>query len=1525
MMKKILLYSFLAISVFSNAQITGKPITSFPNDDIKFIKVYNNFMSRGPIKKDEIKVLMKQFTLMWEEDSISKNKKDDFITLTNKLIKKRQKQYPFFYDYTNSIISFIRSTQSDESYKAWNKGINKMIDNPKISITKAKALAHITTDILNKSVINFTTALTWKAIGTDSYFIYDNELKLRFDNDFDLTCFAKNDSIKIEQTNGVYYFLNNRWKGVNGKVTWERAGYETNKIFANLRRYEINMKKSEYSADSVLFVNSLYLKEPALGRLDEKLLHVLAPEKATYPQFTTYLTEFEIKDIYPSINYTGGFYVKGYNLLGIGVEHHLAHIEFYRKDTLVLEAKSKMFVFKQDGIHSQKAEITLRLDTDSIYHPGLILKYTSKNKTLLLIREKKGKSRTLFYDSYHDIEMDVITMEWDMNVPKIDFGGITQSDKTITFTSVDYFTRQDYENIQLRDEVNPVVAIYRFSKKIDERNFEDQEFGDYMRMSEPAMHRYLLNLAYLGFINYNYETKQVFVKDKTFNFVKASVNKRDYDVIRFLSNTGSGSKISTNKKGLNINASLSLLNHNLKIAGIRYIHLSDSQSVRIYPSEGMITLKKDRDFDFSGKVRAGMFLYIGTNFSFEYDKFKIDMPDISKMKLQVSSNEIGRDGNPIPVTVKTSLENMTGELFIDNMMNKSGVKKYPRYPIFKSKKDAYVYYDAPNISNGVYNKDNFYFQVYPYEMDSLDNIDRNSIKFEGHFVSAGIFPPFDESLKVMRDYSLGFTRYTPPSGYKVYGGKANYKNLIDLSNEGLRGAGDLEYITSISKSDEFKFYPDSMNADVKSFDNKEQIASIEYPQVLGTDVYTHWEPYNDQMFTSKVNKEIKMFKDQAVLHGTTVLGPSGMTGFGKMEFVDAVMTSDLYVYKQNTFDADTADFNLKSLDLSEGFDFKTDNVNAHIDFNERLGEFVANDGNSTIEFPKNQYICFMDKFTWYMDKEELMLSSTEKNLEQQKIDTTGLSPTELEDVELTGSQFISLHPRQDSLNFFAPTANYNRRTAKITANEVKFIRVADATIYPGDGKVIIEKQAKMQTLKEARIRANNTTRYHKFFNCLTTIYGKKDYMASGDYNYIDETKSEQVIHFDVIAVDDSVRTYATGKIGVTEDFTLSPKFAYTGGVRITASKEFLTFFGSAKINHECESLKRYWVNFDGEIDPEDIFIPINAKMKDINDNTIHSSIMMAHDSTGLYSAFLTPHLDYNDQELMSIEGFLHYDKSDGQYKIANKEKLTEFSLPGNFISLHPTICNVYSEGLMNLGVDFGQLKTQIAGNISNNLNKNTFKLDLVMVLDFFFSEKCMQVMAKELEAVATDPTEFGEDKYEKAIADIVGKEKAEKFLTSHSLGSFKKYPEELEKTMVLTELKLNWNVKTRTYLSEGEIGIGNLYKTQVNRLTEGIVEIVKKRSGDKITIYIEPSEGVFYYFSYMRGVLRITSSNKEFNTIMKETKTDDRKMKIKKGEKTFMWYAASPKEAIKFKKKFTEKDEETDDNDEGSEDEGFDE
>jgi len=363
-----------------------------------------------------------------------------------------------------------------------------------------------------------------------------------------------------------------------------------------------------------------------------------------------------------------------------------------------------------------------------------------------------------------------------METPRINFQGITPSDSRIIFESNNYYSDMAFQQLQGNAPHNPLNEIKRFTHYAMRNEFDDLEFADFLGISEPAVHRYLLALSYKGFIQYNFKTGHVKIKPKLDDYILASINKKDYDVMRFISDASDASNEGTNNKGIKRNAFLSLLNNNIHIAGVRLIHLSDSQNVSIYPAGGKIILKKNRDFDFSGKVLAGMFLYKGTNFSFSYDKFKLDLPDIREMKMQVKTGELDQYGLPIMKTVRNKIENMSGELLIDDPMNKSGLKNYPKYPIFYSKKDAYVYYDSKKIQQGVYKRDNFYFQVYPYEMDSLNSVDGSRINFEGHFVSAGIFPPFEETLRVMPDLSLGFNRKTPPQGYPLYGGKAKYNN-----------------------------------------------------------------------------------------------------------------------------------------------------------------------------------------------------------------------------------------------------------------------------------------------------------------------------------------------------------------------------------------------------------------------------------------------------------------------------------------------------------------------------------------------------------------------------------------------------------------------------------------------------------------------------------------------------------------------------------------------------------------------------
>ncbi len=1507
-MKKIILsfLFFLAFLFVANAQL----ITSFSDDDDKFIKELNSFLSNTD--KQKAKEIIEEFKIVWESDTLfTKEQKKIIHTLSNRMLKKKCRSYPHFSTFLKTLIAYTKTDMNNENYENWRKGYSALLKNKKASLRIIEYFLRTSESLWKDNVIYRSSSTEWKVDNNNYKYVFDgNNIKIVF-GEVNLTCYAKRDSAIIFKTQGIYDPLKIKWTGVNGKVTWQRAGFEEDKVYAYLGKYQIDMKKSNYKADSVTFVNTKYFNEPLMGKLEEKVMADVKPEKASYPRFESYTKRFNIENIYENINYSGGFYMKGAKFLGKGDEKQNAYLYIYREGEIFLTTASRMYVFREDRIIAEKAAITFRLDTDSIYHPGLTFKYLVNKKTVTLIRDKKGLALSPFINTYHGIDMDVEQMTWKIDEPMIKLSALksTSNINNSSFESSNYFRINRYFELQMNSEKNPLVEVRNYTRKYQTEVFTVEEFANYLRASLQQTKWYLMNIAFKGFVSYNFDNDEITVKPKLYNYIQASIGKRDYDVIKFESRT-QGTE----------NAKLSLLNFDLQIQGVEEIFLSDSQNVVIYPRGREINLRRHLNFDFDGKIRAGYFLFSGSNFFFDYEKFKIDLTDVDYVKMRVPSDKIDQNGMPIHVFVKNIIENVTGDLMIDDPNNKSGVKPHPEYPIFNSKKDAYVYYDNKKIFGGVYSRDIFYFQIYPFTMQKLDNMRKDELEFKGYFVSGGIFKPFEDTLRLMPDYSLGLIRKSPPEGYQVYGGKGKFTNDIILSNEGLKGSGTFDYITSTTTSDNFIFFPDSMNAFAQEFVVKEQKSGVEFPSVKGEGVDIHWMPYKDELFASDNKSPITMYDNNVTLHGTAKVQPDGLSGWGKLEFENAELLSDMFSFKNTAIDADTAFFNLKTLGTND-MSFKTENVKAHVDFEKRIGEFQSNGEASFVEFPQNQYICFMDQFNWYMDKEEIEMSASNKALDKLSLNKDTLSPTELEDIQLEGSQFISIHPRQDSLSFVAPSAKYSLRKNIINAKDVKFIRVADATVYPGDGHVIIEKKAKMRTLTDAKIIANITSRFHTIYNATANIYGKKDYTANGDYEYIDEINRKQIIHFDVIGVDSTIQTYATGSIGITDGFTLSPNFDYTGKVKMIASKQNLIFKGSAKIKHECEQIKPMWVKFESEINPKDIYIPISETPVDINNNALHAAFMITNDSAHIYPAFLNKHKKYSDTEVVSANGFLYFDKSSGKYKISSKEKLVEFNMPGNYISIHKSICNMYGEGKVNLGVNLGQVKISSVGNVTSSMDSSDVNFDIFLVLDFFFNNKLLEIMADAINATATEPVDFERIEFTKGMIELVGEEKANEFISNLSLGTFKKFPKELEKPIVFSDIKMHYNGASHTYTSDGPLGISNILKKQIHKFVDGHIEIIKKRSGDIFTLYMQLNESNWYFFTYRGGVMRVVSSNQEFNNIIKEMKPDDRKLKVEKGEKPYSYYPATPSIVKKFLKKFEEEEPDENDNENYDEEE----
>ncbi|MCF8296436.1 MAG: hypothetical protein K9J13_02730 [Saprospiraceae bacterium] len=1501
---KFLLLGFILLlfSEYTFSQ-TFRKLTNRTDKYIAEIKEFFNDIDNSREKKIG-KEFLEQFAVIYDSGVLSEDQKKLMIQTSNDMLAKKMRQFPHFYKYLSTIAAFAQTEFDEDKFIAWHKSFDPLIK--KGNSAKFISYLDVSLTLFSDNILYQSNAAVWKSSSDNYDFEYDGKKPKIIFHSLDLICYSRKDSTVIYNTKGVYYPSDYEWIGQGGKVNWLRAGFPEDKVYAILSNYDLKVRFSKFIADSVNFFYKDLFNAPLLGTINEKVLANSNPENSSYPRFTSYDHRLKISEIFENIDYEGGFSLFGARIVGTGSNDQDAILTFKMKNKKFVQTGSKSFVIRKDRIDSQNSSVTVFWDADSIYHPGLEMTYINKDKTLSLYRNQEGLALSPFFNSYHQIDMYVEEIKWKMDEPKIDLrmvqgiGSVSEA----TFESNNYYSQYRFDRIQGLDRTHPLIVVKNYSDTYNTKEIYLEEMVRQMGLSEASVKTMLLNLANMGFLIYDLDENKIIIKDRLYNYINARNKKTDYDVISFYSVVvGKSSN----------NATLNLLNFDLRLDGVERVFLSDSQKVFIYPQGRELILKKNRDFVFDGKIEAGRFDFYGKECYFDYDRFKIELPIIDSLSFEVEKFDANPDLDYVPlVRVKTVIEDMSGNLLLDHPNNKSGLKPYDEYPIFNSKKNSFVFYDKPIIQKGVYSKDRFYYRLEPFTIDSLDNFKTDGLEFKGYLSSAGIFPDIDQPLKVMPDYSLGFDHITPPSGYQAYGGKGNYTAKISLSNKGLIGNGSLKYLTSTSQSNNFVFCPDSLTAELQYYEIEEQETGVEYPSVVAEDVYEKWLPYEDLMIVSKIEKPLNMFNSQANMNGKIDLRPSGLTGKGMMEISDAEIDSRLFRYKKDIIDADTSNFKLKAqysdFNLgggeSSGYELVTYNYKAHIDFNERKGDFESNGGGSMVEFTLNQYICFIDQFEWYMDKDEIELSYKGDEKLQ---DTENMTMEEIADLELSGSEFISIHPNQDSLRFFARKAKYSRKSNTIHAYNVEYIKVADATIFPEKGNVDILKDANMMPLENSRIMANNATKYHKIFSAFVKINGRKNYDGRGVYNYKDEIGNIQNIYLNKITVDTTAQTYGLGEIAEAADFSLSPDFDFIGNVKLIASKEFLNFDGGCRIKHNCDTVPLSWMKFMADINPIDVRIPVSENPKDMMNNDLFAGLLFTSDSNGVFPAFLSRAVRKADSTIISASGFLIYDKNNDEYRISNSDKLAQISLPGNYLSLSRKNCETYGEGKLNLGDDFGQLKVETYGNVKH-FSKNKFtKFDLVLTMDFLFSEDALKLMNESLEKYyEMEAVSLGGETYSKALGEIVGDEQAQKYVSEIALNNgFKKIPNELKRTFFFSDVQMKWNPKTKSYISEGKIGIGSINKTQINKYVEGMIEIEREKSGNNMTVYLEFASDDWYIFEYTKnGVMTVYSNQTEFNTIIRDLKPDDKRMKVQGGEKSYYYKLGTIINKKRFLKKF---------------------
>jgi len=235
--------------------------------------------------------------------------------------------------------------------------------------------------------------------------------------------------------------------------------------------------------------------------------------------------------------------------------------------------------------------------------------------------------------------------------------------------------------------------------------------------------------------------------------------------------------------------------------------------------------------------------------------------------------------------------------------------------------------------------------------------------------------------------------------------------------------------------------------------------------------------------------------------------------------------------------------------------------------------------------------------------------------------------------------------------------------------------------------------------------------------------------------------------------------------------------------------------------------------------------------------------------------------------------------------------------------LNTKTCSVRGEGEIHLGNDkLGQVNFTNYGEVNHKPKSDSVIVDGALAVDFFLDEKMWtHILENMLGNPKLQPVDNTRPVYGKALREMAGKDLGDKLISQLNLyGAFKKIPKEVRHNIMFSDARMYWDQRTQSFKSDGALGIGVMDKKQVNKYVKGYIELVRKKTKEKLSIYLELEEGLWYFFEYNNGVMRVISSQDDFNAMITELKPDKRESKGEKEQGPYSFMLGTERSMRKF-------------------------
>jgi len=270
--------------------------------------------------------------------------------------------------------------------------------------------------------------------------------------------------------------------------------------------------------------------------------------------------------------------------------------------------------------------------------------------------------------------------------------------------------------------------------------------------------------------------------------------------------------------------------------------------------------------------------------------------------------------------------------------------------------------------------------------------------------------------------------------------------------------------------------------------------------------------------------------------------------------------------------------------------------------------------------------------------------------------------------------------------------------------------------------------------------------------------------------------------------------------------------------------------------------------------------------------------------SGLFVPVMEENIPKSSEPILLGEGQVQVKPEEKSILILSEERANTSEIAdGNSFKASKTLGTAEFDGKLTLFNSNQRAQVDVSGVGKANFQNKQYTVDAMVSINVEAKGDAFSFMRDDLNAFVEEnrerlklaPTVNKSKNTLLKIAGQTGAKEAQNFQKRFAPNDYG-IADVISKTIVLSDVMMNWSPDEQTFYSVGDIGLAAILKEEIDVKTTGYLEIPQTGSRDEFTLYFELDPDKWYYFQFDGRTLKTLSSSEEYNTIITDPKSKDK-------------------------------------------------